>query len=646
MRPTAGRLAVLPAWLVGGWLVSALVLLLLGHYQPVPALLVCVPSAVLAGGYGWWAWGSGGEPIRLPALLTGAVGLGFTALSWYAAAPQLVLRRDPGTYQLAAIGLARSGRLPLPAHAAVFGQVAGVSVASPGFFATGHPTGLVPQFMSGLPLLAAPAYWLGDVTSVVAVNAVLTGAAILAVALVAGQVAGRWAAPLAAVALAVSYPELHVARELLSEPASQLLLFAGLGMLIRAERTGARSLLIGGGLLTGLTVLVRIDGLADLVFLLPYIGVLAGRHGRAAATRFAAGLAVGAGMGLLDGVVFSRPYLAMLVRPLVEAAGLGLVSIAVTWALVRHRGWLIRWTERPWTSWLAGSGVVLAVGLFALRPLVQTVRVPHSSVRGVVGGIQAASGLPLDPNRTYAEHSLYWLIWWVGTPAVVLATLGLAVLAARVVRGRCAGVEPLVLVALGVGAQILYQPGITPDHPWADRRFVPVVLPALVIAAVWVLSRICRGSRSRGPRLAAVGLGVAALLVPAVLASAPIAFARTEQGEPAAVERLCQDLPPRAVLLAVGPRAARELPPALRELCDVPVAAVLDGSAAPAAIAALARAYGDRLIVLAEDPALLTAVGLRPRLLVDLHTTEDARVLANRPTTTEPLVVAVWQGIA
>jgi hypothetical protein len=41
----------------------------------------------------------------------------------------------------------------------------------------------------------------------------------------------------------------------------------------------------------------------------------------------------------------------------------------------------------------------------------------------------------------------------------------------------------LAPAAVGVAATalILYRPAITPDHPWADRRLVPVVLPTVVL---------------------------------------------------------------------------------------------------------------------------------------------------------------------
>ena len=46
----------------------------------------------------------------------------------------------------------------------------------------------------------------------------------------------------------------------------------------------------------------------------------------------------------------------------------------------------------------------------------------------------ALEHLPVDPTRTYAEDTLYWVIWYVGAPAVLLGGFGLALLVRRSLR--------------------------------------------------------------------------------------------------------------------------------------------------------------------------------------------------------------------
>src|SRR5258708_21153678 len=75
-----------------------------------------------------------------------------------------------------------------------------------------------------------------------------------------------------------------------------------------------------GGLALGLTAVVRIDGLLDVLPAIPFVGLLlVCRSGTAFV--FSIGLAVGAGYGLADGYLLARPFLAGL-QPMPELIGL------------------------------------------------------------------------------------------------------------------------------------------------------------------------------------------------------------------------------------------------------------------------------------------------------------------------------------
>ena len=70
------------------------------------------------------------------------------------------------------------------------------------------------------------------------------------------------------------------------------------------------------------------------------------------------------------------------------------------------------------------------------------------------------------------------MIWYVGIPVVILATLAAAVLTRRLVRGGEFGwLLPLAVIGWTTFTT-LYRPAITPDQPWASRRLVPIVIPA------------------------------------------------------------------------------------------------------------------------------------------------------------------------
>src|SRR5260370_20078989 len=140
--------------------------------------------------------------------------------------------------------------------------------------------------------------------------------------------------------------------------------------------------------------------------------------------------------------------------------------------------------------------VVLAVVGFAIRPLVQTVRSETNPVTvAFIAQVQKLAHLPIDPHRTFAEDSLYWVIWYIGLPAVLLAAFGAALLARRFLRGSAMmwGL-PVMVIGWSV-VTTLWKPGIVPDQPWASRRLVPIVLPGMVLFAVWT----CGWLVLRGP---------------------------------------------------------------------------------------------------------------------------------------------------
>jgi hypothetical protein len=219
-------------------------------------------------------------------------------------------------------------------------------------------------------------------------------------------------------------------------------------------------------------------------------------------------------------------------------------------------------------------------------------------------------------------------------------------------------------VGLGSTVLVLYRPGITPDHPWADRRLVTVVLPTIAVAAVAAVAWVVRTLRRRAPAplfpLAAVA-GVAALLVPAAAASAPVRGVATERGEPGAVAALCASLEPQDVVVAVSggdddggeDRSTNEWPQVVRGVCGHPALSLVtddpgERRAALDRLDALARGTGHRLVVLgASDgdgspPQHLLDLGLQPRRVVSLETTEDPHLLDRPMTGGAHLLVEVW----
>ena len=122
--------------------------------------------------------------------------------------------------------------------------------------------------------MLAAGTWLSGLGGALMMPAVLGGCAVLSFGGVVGRLAGpRWA-PVGALVLAVSLPELYVSRTPFAEPLVQVLLFGGLCLFIDSFGVlgGGLALAGLGGLALGLTVLVWIGSLS---ILLPVFPVLA-----------------------------------------------------------------------------------------------------------------------------------------------------------------------------------------------------------------------------------------------------------------------------------------------------------------------------------------------------------------------------------
>jgi hypothetical protein len=703
----AGRvfrwLTVLPALLAASWLLVGLPLLLAGWFRPLLMLALAVPVAVLSGLVAWrlmpgsragpataggqsataggqsataggqsaTAGGqsatAGGQSARtpwwpVPAVLAVAGAFGIDQFAYRS--QQIIVGRDPGSYLQFGNWIARHGSLPIPDDLAAFGAPFRLlSFFSSAFDPVGHS--LAPQFMAGEPMAVAAGFWAGGVGAAVAVNAVIGAGGILVTGGLAGRLAGpRWA-PLAALALAVTLPEQYTSRSAFSEPLAQVLFLGGLCLVVDSlgqDGAAARWLAILAGLAIGLTLVVRIDGISDLLPLIPYCGLLFLQR-RPQAVPLVVATAVGVAYGVVDGLVLTRPYLKMEEGSLVPVVLIGFALAAGT-ALVL----IVRWDRglaAPggiWPAVAAAAPVIIAAGLF-LRPYVQTVHGPAgSSTASTITAFQRADHLPIQPTRLYYEISLHWVFWYAGGPAVVLATIGAAVLARRCLQGRAPD-WTLPLLCLGwVITSVLLRPGIVPDQPWASRRLVPGVLPGFVVLAVWAVAWVT--DRLRGQDALLRGAAAAVLSVALVMPGAQTSFGfgvrrggplgvrviaagpdmrLTYQGEIRAVRQLCAALPARGSVLLLGNPTVGQLEEVVRGMCGLPSAslALPHHRGLPQVLRDIRRT-GRQPVLLAASRADLAGLGGTPRQIMDLKSRSDEHTLTTPPTTTSALSITVW----
>jgi hypothetical protein len=678
--------------LAAAWLLPAFPLLLAGRLSAWPMVFMFVP---LAAGLCYFAvrqlpaaWPSfhraHARAKAWPLVATVAIAAAFTAWQMAERTEQIIYLRDPATYLQVAYWIAHHGHLPIPDSVAAFGGPhPGLSFASSNYYPRG--AGIVPQFMTGLPLVLAAGIWLHGIKAALLVTPLIGGCAVLSFGGLAGRLAGPGWAPAAAAVLALTLPEQYTSRGTFSEPLAQVLMFGGLCLLAdsltvnrgpgkKPDWPGQDKVLAAlAGLALGLTILVRIDGLSDILPAVPFLGVLLAAR-RRQAVPFGVALVVGVSYGLADGYLKSRPYLdleAPSLRPLGYIVAITVAATAAGIAItasqkVRNAARKVLATR---TAQYLPAAAAAATGLifvaFARRPLVQTVagETDPTSI-AYVAELQKLAGLPVNGHRQYYEDSLYWVIWYLGAPAVLLGAFGLAVLAKNGTKALLTWKDPAaaarvwalpLMMALWSVVTVLYRPAVAPDQPWASRRLVPFVLPGLILggiwAAAWLKDQAALLGRNRATAVTVASCCVASMLIPAALTTFDLsvtksggvkahgmAFRKVGPGEIAAVSKLCASFPPDVSVVILDRLTADRFAQVVRGMCGLPTA-VLTGRQDLGPVIKGIQGVGRRPALLAEDQAELPGT---PKQVVNLLTTQEAHNLTAPPTRTWLIHYTVW----
>jgi hypothetical protein len=749
---TFAAVTLAPALLAVAWLVPGTGMLLAGRLMPLPMVIIFVPLTVALCYFvmrrlpaQWPRFGASAERRGVPAaalLVMVAIAAGFGVWQAFFRSEQVFVAGDPGVYLQYGYWIAGHATARIPESAAAFGGATGLDFATTGFSVSGNM--ITPAFQPGLPLVLAGGTWLGGVGGALLMPAVIGGCAVLSFAGLAGRLCGAWWAVAGELVLAVSLPEVYASRTPLSEPLVQVLLFGGLCLFIdafalrrrdvggsagaggTADASGAGEVLAGlGGLALGLTVLASVSSLAVLLPVFPVLAVLFVVR-RPQAGPFGLGFFVGLGIGLAAALALERSYLSTVSAQLhligLCAAGFGLLTalmapLAFPGARSRVRRACAFQVRFKWLKGetvvlpslgllLAGLAVALPVAVLAglaARPYLQVVRgqADPAMVRQLAA-LQRLERLPVDGQRQYYESSLYWVFWYLGLPAVLLACAGAAVLGRRSVRAvlseravpsgtalRLWGL-PFLIIGWSV-VTVLWDPAVVPWQPLASHRLVPVVLPGLLLLALWMSSRLTSRASVVGASRAAIGLvGTCCLLALAIpplvttlnpgLAAKPsvgqyssgvsklvsrvrlrgVGASAAYGGSAAAASALCASIGPSASVLFVDFSTATTFAPVVRDLCGQPAALLVLGasassassasSALPASSAAdveqAARAIeqiGRRPVLLGPSGSSVSLPGVvAPRQVLSLATSGDAEVLTGPPAGTWPVTYSLW----
>jgi hypothetical protein len=362
------------------------------------------------------------------------------------------------------------------------------------------------------------------------------------------------------------------------------------------------------------------------------------------------------------------------------AAGVTLVAVlAALWAPARNRvGPLARGAARWGVPELAAVAVAAGLIVLLVRPSLQTAHTtPGSATTGYVGALQKLLGLPVQPTRSYAEDSLFWVIWYIGIPALLLGGFGLVLLVRRCVRAVLTWTDedgtarlwalPLTII-IWVTASVLWAPDTVPDQPWASRLLVPVVLPGFILCGIWVAAWLGGRARERGAGRVALCLAAAcfvvALAVPTAVTTVAVTFSRTGPGhsagpaatglgvkrvgagQAAAVQDLCGAMSAQMTVVIVDRVAADEFAPLIRGMCGVPTGVM--AGATPAEVQSVVQAIaarGREPVLVSTRATRLAGYGGTPRQVVGLRTTQDPHDLTQPPAATWQISYVLWMSV-
>lgn len=408
------------------------------------------------------------RPAIIPvALVAGAIWL------YSPPAEYVIGGKDPGVYINAGIQIAQRGGLVIrdPVVAAVPDETRGLFFPSHhrdayygirfmGFFLLDPESGaIVDQFPHLYPVAIAVAYGLSGLTGARYAAAACAVAGVLGLYFLGTRVAGRMAGTIAAALLAMNVVQVWYARYPNAEMIGQALLLAGLLALARGAVDDDPFFLPVGGVLLGLVPFARIDGLPAIA-LAALAVLLLWLRGRAFPWSFAMALAAAGGLLILYLSTFLDPYLRLPLLwlrvnwvPVTIAAGVAAAAILVLSRMNRRR------VDDDGPVWsrvipvgLAAVVICLAVYAFFFR----------------------------EPGGRLAPHdagSLRMYGWYVHPAALAAALAGLVLLALR----RFWHDPAFLLVSSGMALFVFYRLRIVPEHFWATRRFLLIILPATML---------------------------------------------------------------------------------------------------------------------------------------------------------------------
>lgn len=511
----------------------------LGLAATTPVLLVCAITGVFAPpvlGLAGWIVGAVIRfrvPVSLPSaflrlntLLLLAVAVAAGSVAFLYSGDHTYGGRDQGLYTNLAIWMTNHGKTTVDFPLGLSDRTL-IDALGTGFNASGlysESGRLVSQFSHAYPAWLAQAYAVAGHGGMAAFNGLLAATCALLFFALARCVMRPVSALLATAFLAFSPAQVWISRITLTELLAQQAFLAMSLLIVWAVRRRCPRLAVAAGLAGASVFLVRIDGMLVLPPLL--VGTaLAFLHGKrdlpvARSLFWKLGMCTIVAFTLCLAYYWtdSRPYLAAFSGVIPKVAVL-LVAGCFTGLLIRPE---IADRLGPALQSLRARVAFLAV-LLAVFAWAYFVRPRHDVTLAEFLDMPA-----LEASRLFRANAL-WNLGEYLSPVVLFAGFAgfcLFVLSRRMTVRLCS-IIPVVVVWFALAVLMVQDPRISADHPWAIRRFVPVILPGFILFAFLLADRIESVVRKRMP-VVAVRAAIAIAMSWFLLVSTPADMLRRE----------------------------------------------------------------------------------------------------------------------
>lgn len=479
---------VIPAALAGFGLMLVLHLLI-GQFRVELVLPTGLIAASLAGFFAWRTHqdnatetdrrGGGIDAIVIAGIVL------WTIFNLLFTSQHLFTNRDPATYNLAGFWLVnhQSINIEKPASTKTL-DINGLTADSLGFATNPNNTNQIQaQGTHILPALQALAGKFLGSNGILRLNVLFGATALLAFYGFSRLIIRpNWAA-LGVLVMGLSLPLLFVSRDTYTEPLTMTFTFAGLALLLLAQRSRVKWQWFLAGLVIGATALTRIDAYLTFIGIITaiIIGLMLAKKGKRLLLAQCSGwlmlgLFVMGYVAWLDVSVLSNPYYMAHKQYIFPQLGL-IAGLLVFGSIATMLNWKYKLTaklDRLTSGWRDKAIWVGVCGFFvvlASRPI------------WYIGYQNNEAGVPV---RTFSEQTLNWIIWYIGPVLMALGVAGLSLVIIRLLKKKDSYLLPFITVISVTSLLYLLRPSITADQVWATRRLLPIVIPGFVLLGMWM----------------------------------------------------------------------------------------------------------------------------------------------------------------